>query len=239
MQTNQIPSAVLALIAAASASCALPSRRVVPEHIFRYAAKSNRDIATELPASEAYEVLKGLGRIEGDSLAPTAGQRIVSSLESPRIVALSTDNAFDDADTPYRTVPREAVLKSGHYFSTMTAIAVESGLDPTPIPALVVGYRPEFSWDGLDFISTAGVGFDLVLGGALNSLGSGAGSSDLELAVGLGITIPWSDSGALSIGAITWREEGTDAMGGMTENTEIAAYIGISLGSFNVQPQQQ
>jgi hypothetical protein len=145
-----------------------------------------------------------------------------------------------------RSLPRRDVLRSGHYFSSVTALAVEEGLRPTPIPALVLGYRPDLDdWSACpDFVRAMGLGFDLLVGGALNNLGNGGDDDSVELAVGLGITLPWSDSGALSLGVVTWRrtvDEGGDGSlpATLEDRTEVAFYVGISLGSFNVGSQEQ
>lgn len=139
------------------------------------------------------------------------------------------------------SLPRRNVLQSGHYFSTLTAVAIEEGLRPTAIPALVVGYRPDM--DGIDWlprwVKGTGVGLDLLVGGALSPLSGDSGEgNDIELAVGLGLTLPWSDSGALSVGAVTWRSNRFDenAMESVS-NTEVALYVGVSIGSFKVSTQ--
>ncbi|MEM8713673.1 MAG: hypothetical protein AAGG01_22255 [Planctomycetota bacterium] len=221
-------------------SCVSPlTRTVVPPEIYKYASKSNRDIATELPVTEAFDVLTKLKRIEAaPNLTVKPSYRLIADDSSPDVLTLTDpSNSPGFTNTTFRNQVRRPVLRSGHYFSTMTAVAIEEGLDPTAIPALVVGYRPEFNDGVADFIRNSGVGFDIVVGGALNSAGAGT-DSNLELALGLGITIPWSDSGAFSIGAMTWREESMDDMGGSLENTEVAMYIGISLGSFNVSTDE-
>lgn len=158
------------------------------------------------------------------------------------VIDASGDGIAQPGETRLKSKPRAAAFKSGHYFSTMTAVAVEEGLDPTAIPALVVGYRPKkaLDWLNLDTNFFRGMGYDIVVGGALNSAsGSGSSSSDVSLALGAGVTFPWSDSGALSFGVMTWREEVDNGLGGFDGRTELAAYIGISLGSFNVKPQVQ
>lgn len=143
----------------------------------------------------------------------------------------------DDEEIPIRTLPARNVLRQGYYFSTITAIAIEEGLKPTAIPALVLGWRPDLDhqrW-APEWIKSTGIGLDLLVGGALNSLGSDS-DSDVALAVGVGFTIPWSDAGALSAGVVTWREETmSDAAAGMTDQTEVALYLGISIGSFKVE----
>ncbi len=213
-------------------------RTVVPPHIFKYAGKSNRDIVNELPVTQAITVLEELGRVHSTStFTVTPDWTLGEKPNTDPLVFELKDKSGVPVASLYSEV-RRPVLQSGQYFSTLTAVAIEERLDPPAIPALVVGYRPDFDDGVADFIRNSGVGFDLICGGALN--GAGAGSdSDLELAVGLGITIPWSDSGAFSIGAVTWREESMDDMGMSMDNTEIAMYIGISLGSFNVSDNGQ
>lgn len=239
MKNLQLSSSgpVVCCVAALLASCVNPLTRViVPPEIYKYATHSNRDIATDLPVTEAMDVLRKLKRIDASpNVTVKPGFELEPGATTPEELTLidPAAPAGTARPTPFRNLVRRPVLKSGHYFSTMTAVAIEEGLDPTAIPAIVVGYRPEFNDGVADFIRNSGVGFDLVVGGALNSAGAGT-DSDLELALGLGLTIPWSDSGAFSIGAMTWREESTSDMGGVLENTEVAMYIGISLGSFNV-----
>lgn len=234
---------VLFAVAASSASCGIHSSRVVvPPHIYEYASKSNADIMKELPQEEAFAVMRALRRFEEPTLEK--GRRLDWSTlkenadNSRKLEIESVDSAGNKRAENLNPIPRVSAFKGGHYFSTMTAIAIEEGLDPTAIPALVVGYRPNFGGDDGKANFFQGMGFDLIFGGALNNIGGG-GDSDLSLALGAGVTFPWSDSGALSFGAVTWRNEAENGDGDIESDTEIAAYIGISLGSFNVKPQDQ
>ncbi len=169
----------------------------------------------------------GDGRAAAEQVAATDGVRLPPHVSPNNALLLQSSN-------------KKEVLRQGFYFSTVTAIAVEEGLDPIAIPALVLGYRPDLDdYEKVPgFIRQSGIGFDLLVGGALNTA-SGEGD-DVELALGLGISIPWSDSGALSIGAVTWRGGSVDPVTmEASSETEVALYVGISLGGFNVGSKEQ
>lgn len=243
-----------------------PNRLVVEESSFEYAQRSNRDIVDSLPSSEAYSVLTELGRVDASvqrslPLGASLRSKPTTAMPAPSTGEAGEDNGDDAAlATPPATSMKEVqwrskggttwedlpllkereVLKSGFYFSTVTAVAIEDNLRPTAIPALILGYRPTWGEQSyatgklLRVLEGWGVGYDFMVGGALNGLSGGDDESDIDLALGVGITIPWSDAGALSIGVTNWRTETTDDMGSVLEDEDWAVYIGISLGGFNV-----
>lgn len=204
---------------------ACQGRKVVSSRAFQYAELPDEVIARELPPDEAAKVLVELERIQPPTQADLDR---MSSVDGSRSVTRENGQLLING-VPVRAAPDQPdkLYESGTYFSTMTAIAVEEGLDPTAIPALIVGYRP--AWDLIGLQGT-GIGFDLVVGGAVSP--GGSGDSDIELALGLGVSLPWSNSGALSFGVVSWRTE--DESSGSSD-TETALYFGISLGSFNVK----
>ncbi len=241
-----------------------PNRLVVEGAAFEYAEKSNRDIVDSLPPTEAYSVLSKLGRIDSTVQRSLPLGASLRSKPTTAMSVRSTAEGGDGGDAPatapatsmkevqwrpkgdegewedLRLLTEREVLKSGFYFSTVTAVAIEANLRPTAIPALILGYRPTWgeqtSGTGklLRMLEGWGVGYDFMVGGALNGLTGGDNESDIDLALGLGFTIPWSDAGALSIGVTNWSTETTDDMGNVFEDEDWAIYVGISLGGFNV-----
>ncbi|MEM6673664.1 MAG: hypothetical protein AAF726_12530 [Planctomycetota bacterium] len=229
--------------------------RTVSARAFQYAAVPTETIVSELSAKNALSVLKELGRLEeqegadgemtiaegppGSASGSTdteAFDLLLEGVTALSVTGTTVDVQAADPQNPVqlrrvRTPKEDALFKAGPYFSTLTAIAVEEGLDPTAIPGVAVGYRPHWQelGDWANFLSSCGLGFDFFVGGAVGP--SGGDNGNVELALGAGITIPWSNNGAVSFGAVTWRTEEGDPV---SANTEVAAYFSINLGNFNV-----
>lgn len=107
----------------------------------------------------------------------------------------------------------ESVYASGLFFTVEPLVAIGPGLEATAIPALGVNWRLGREGD-------TPLALQLVLGGALNPQSD---DSTLGAAVGLGLSHPVSDSGALSIGFVFW-DDGDDVENGV--------YVSLNLGNF-------
>lgn len=258
--TKGLRASSLACAALALGAVGCTGYEVVSPELYRYASQPTTSIVKEMSDESAIRTLRALGRAElTSSDAPATDEMLEEALTDPDrtitsdptslsvtfhpIVAGSNGAPATRSATTTKTLTvglrkgdaPENIAALGPYFSTLTAIAVEEGLEPTAIPGLAVGYRPKWSelpgwinWGGMfDGLEDAAAGIDLLVGGAVAPGGSGDG--DVELALGLGLSFPWANDGALSVGAVTWRSE-IDGVG----DTEIAAYFGLNLGSFQV-----
>jgi hypothetical protein len=108
----------------------------------------------------------------------------------------------------------KSLASKGLYYTVEPLVAFDSDLDATAIPALGVNWRP---WD------RTALAVQGVFGGAINP---SSGGDDVGAALGLGMTHPVSEKGAISFGHIWWNESGDGDNGW---------YIGINLGDFTIE----
>lgn len=225
--------AATALLCVATAACT--SSRVVSPLAFEHAEKGPADLVTksEEASKKAQEKADKLQTVTSlrSSLSSTPSRTEVFKAADDKKQNLSTQErtdlalgqAFDKQAEEYANagkslaeaeVTGDDIFAQGLSFSIQPMVAFRGSLNSTtPIAALAVNWRflPEDS-DAL--------ALQLVLGGAFNPSST---SSDVQAAVGLGLSHPVGRNGAISFGVVRWSDDG-DSRGGL--------YIGVVLGDF-------
>lgn len=216
------PLLVLALLVLPSCGT---GQRLVSPYAFRHAQEGSAALRTQTARARA-----DLTELENEEATTRGQQAQLSAASKARIAEIAQEKSrleqsIASSDAAISSLSQaelngEIVFPTGLYFSVEPLVALGDGFEATAIPSLGINYR-------FLGIGHSPLALQLVAGGALNPQG---GDSSLGAALGLGLSHPVSDSGALSLGIVAWDNG---------DETDVGLYISINLGAFGKRTGEQ